>query len=154
MWGMSQPAARIAPFPHRYQIALESRAAGTSTIEAAPREPITGGPPPQFGGLPTSWSPEELLLSAATLCLMTTFDALARGRGPAVRYRCQATGTLDKSAAGLAFTSIEIAVELMGRAEDAEAARALLAKAERYCIVKNSLKPAVTVHASFVADHA
>jgi organic hydroperoxide reductase OsmC/OhrA len=149
---MTQTAHRVAPFPHRYEIALEAGQSGTSAIDAPPRPTIIGGPPPQFGGQVVCWSPEELLLSAATLCLMTTFDALARSRGETrIRYRCRASGTLDKTAAGLAFTSIAIAVELLGPAEVEETGRALLANAERYCIVKNSLKPPVSVTATFTA---
>jgi organic hydroperoxide reductase OsmC/OhrA len=53
---------------------------------------------------------------------------------------------LDKTPAGLAFTSIAITVEL--RVEEADRTRAeqLLQSAKRHCIVANSLKTAVELH--------
>jgi organic hydroperoxide reductase OsmC/OhrA len=149
---MSPNIARkpIAPFPHHYQVSLEGRPDGDGVLECAPRPPIVGGPPPQFGGEHVVWSPEELLLSAAALCLMTTFQAIAGSKSLAgIGWRCSAEGVLDRTASGPAFTSIRIEVELSGRAEQEQLAVELLHLAERRCIIKNSLKVPVEVSVSF-----
>jgi organic hydroperoxide reductase OsmC/OhrA len=135
-----------SPFPHHYDVQVSS--GSTGAILAGGRRPaIVGGPPPEFDGRPEWWSPEHLLLSAAGLCLMTTFQAFAARAGlPVESYASRVDGVLDKTPDGLAFTSIAITVDL--RVADADRTRAeeLLQSAKRHCIVANSLKTAVELH--------
>jgi organic hydroperoxide reductase OsmC/OhrA len=135
-----------SPFPHRYDVRLSARNEGA--ILAGGRRPdIVGGPPPEFDGRAEWWSPEHLLLSAAGLCLMTTFQAFAARAGLAIAgYESRVEGALDKTPAGLAFTSIRIDVDLQVAEEDRARADQLLQSAKRHCIVANALKPAVEVH--------
>lgn len=136
-----------APFPHHYRVELDGR-----VLAAPPRAPIAGGAPPQFGGKDVWWSPEELLLGAVALCLMTTFQALATRAGVAVRaYSSQVEGVLDKTAAGLTFTSIRVQVAIVVDADAVARAETLIHSAEKHCIVSNSLKTPPTVEASISA---
>ena len=117
-------------------------------MSSGPRPVLVGGPPPEFDGEPGSWSPEHLLLSAANLCLMTTYMALARKAGLEVAsYRSEAEGILDKTKEGLVFTRIGLRVEIQAPAERLEEARRLVETAEKYCIISNSLKRPVVVEA-------
>jgi organic hydroperoxide reductase OsmC/OhrA len=135
----------ITAFPHRYTVALSQ-----GLLSAPPRSPIVAGAPPQFGGSDRVWSPEELVVGAALLCLQTTFDAFARRASlTVVGWRGTGTGVLEKTAAGPAFTAIEIVVEIDVPAGAEEQARKLLASAERHCIVARALRAPVEVHASF-----
>jgi organic hydroperoxide reductase OsmC/OhrA len=137
----------IAPFPHRYSVTLADR-----QLSAPPRAPIAAGSPPQFGGSDRVWSPEELLVASALLCLSTTFDAFARRDGLAVHdWRGRGTGVLEKSANGPTFTSVELSVELTVAAGDEERGRRLLQTAEKHCIVSHTLRCPVRVE---VAIHA
>jgi len=130
----------IAPFPHRYSLTLDS-----DTLVAEPRDPIRTGTPPEFGGTDAVWSPEHLLLGAALACLKTTFDAYARHQGIAVHaWRGTATGVLAKTREVPAFTSIDLEVELVTHPGDEARAQALLATAERSCLVSRALS--VPVH--------
>lgn len=63
--------------PHRYTSTITRVARGLATIDAPPRAPLMGGPPPVLHGDPANWSPEHLLVSALGLCLFATFDAFA-----------------------------------------------------------------------------
>ena len=72
-----------ARFPHHYEVRVEGGSGG-AIVSAAPRPEFRGGPPVEFDGRDDWWSPEHLLLSAAGLCLKTTFEALARRAGVAV----------------------------------------------------------------------
>ena len=118
-------------------------------MSAPPRPEFRGGPPVEFGGRDDWWSPEHLLLSAAGLCLKTTFEAFAsRARLTVLAYSSRVEGTLDKTPQGLAFTSIEIAVELVVAEEDAARAGDLLRTAKDHCIVSNALKTPVQLTAS------
>ena len=140
-----------SPFPHHYDVQVSSGSAGA--ILAGGRRPeIVGGPPPEFDGRPEWWSPEHLLLSAAGLCLMTTFQAFAARAGLRVEdYESRVDGVLDKTAAGLAFTSIAITVDVRVAESDRTRAEQLLQSAKRHCIVANSLKTAVELQVVVLA---
>lgn len=113
-------------------------------MSAPPRPEFRGGAPPEFGGRDDWWSPEHLLLTAAGLCLKTTFEVFAaRARLTVLAYSSQVEGTLDKTPHGLAFTSIAIAVELVVAETDTARAGDLLRTAKENCIVANALKTPV-----------
>ena len=137
----------IAPFPHHYAVALAG-----GELTAGERQPILSGPPPQFGGSSAVWSPEELLVGAALLCLKTTFDAYARREQLTMHdWRGRATGVLDKGRDGAVFTVIELEVELVTEAREEERARTILATAERNCIISRALAAPVKVIARITA---
>lgn len=99
---VARPATkRIAPFPHHYELSVTAAAEGQGRIHAGQRPEIVGGPPAQFGGRDDWWSPEHLLLGAVSLCLLTTFRALADARGVSViGYSSLVKGILDRTAEG------------------------------------------------------
>ncbi|MBI4376863.1 MAG: OsmC family protein [Elusimicrobia bacterium] len=144
-----------APFPHHYEARLEWRESYPAQTSAYPRPSILCGPPPQFGGEEGWWSPEHLLLSAANLCLMTTYFALAaKSQIKIERYRSVAKGVLDRGAEGFVFTGIELDVSISVAPADQARAEALIQSAKKYCIISNSLKPQVTVKARIGSDKA
>ncbi len=131
----------IAPFPHRYTVRLVDR-----QLVAPPRAPIAAGPPPQFGGSDSAWSPEELLVAAALECLWTTFEAYARRDALAVQdWSGTGVAVLDKGSPVPRFTSIALRVELVVPAGDEERAHRLLQTAEQRCIISNALRVPVTL---------
>jgi len=141
----------VTTFPHRYEVNLSWPGQDAATVEASGRPPIEGGAPPEFGGRESWWSPEHLLLSALGLCLMTTFEALARkARLPVLGYACRAEATLDRTEKGLAFTAIGLRVEVTVAPADAERAPTLLASAKKHCLVANALAVPVTLDVAVV----
>ncbi len=135
------------PFPHRYTVALANRRLVSQT-----RAPIELGPPPQFGGSDTVWSPEELLVGAVLECLWTTFEAYARRDKLAVTsWSGTGTAILDRGLGVPVFTSIELVVDLVVAPDDLDLARRVLATAEQQCIISNALKIPITVRADIGA---
>jgi organic hydroperoxide reductase OsmC/OhrA len=134
----------IAPFPHRYAVALADK-----QLQAPPRVAIPAGAPPQFGGSDGVWSPEELLVGSALLCLSTTFDAFARREALVVRnWRGSATGLLDKGPTGPTFTAVDLRVDILVSPGDEERCRRLVETAEKHCIVSHALRCPVRVEAT------
>jgi organic hydroperoxide reductase OsmC/OhrA len=134
----------MEPFPHRYIVSLFE-----GQLSAPPRDPITAGAPPQFGGSEHVWSPEELLVGSVLTCLWTTFEAYARRDRIAIRHWAgSGAGILDRAAKVPAFTSIELSVHVEVDEGNEAQARALLEKAEANCIIANALKAPVVVKAS------
>jgi organic hydroperoxide reductase OsmC/OhrA len=110
--------------------------------------PIEAGGPPKFDGRDALWSAEHLLLSSLSLCLMTTFEALAAKAQVRVRrYTCRAEATVDRTEARLGFTAFVLHIEVEVASEDAERARRLLTSAKRHCPVANGLRAPVTLEA-------
>ena len=129
------------PFPHRYETGLRWIRGREAVLTGDGAPPIEGAPPPQFDGPPGRWSPEALLLSAAELCLMTTFLSVAeRAKLAVADYQSRTEAALDKTADGLVFTRILVRVRLSVYAEDVARAKDLLLKAKKFCIVSNALK--------------
>ena len=120
---------------------------GPATIEAPPRAALTVAAPPEFGGDPNSWSPEHLLLASIGGCFYATFRALAQRDTLSVHsFVCRVTGTVDKGPAGLTFSAIRLSVDVdVADAGQFALARSLLAKAERRCIVTQSLRIPVRI---------
>jgi organic hydroperoxide reductase OsmC/OhrA len=138
------PKPRVTPLPHDYEVSLQWEAGRTGLLSSDSRAAIVTGPPPQFGGEPEWWSPEHLLLSAVSSCLMTTFQAFAARQTLGVqRYSSAVKGMLAKTPTGITFTSIVISVELTAAPDRLVDAVRLLEEAKRHCIVANALKTPV-----------
>lgn len=136
------------PFPHHYTATILRADRAHANIEAPPRPALAGGPPPEFDGDASRWSPEHLLLSAIGLCLFTTFEVLAAGARLAVfDWRADVTGDVDRTSAGLAFTGFAISVDLKVEPAEVERARTVLEKAKNHCLVSNALQVPVKLSA-------
>jgi organic hydroperoxide reductase OsmC/OhrA len=141
-----------APFPHRYSTTIVRAGTSRGSIQAAPRPTISGGAPPEFGGDATLWSPEHLLMASLGLCLETTFEAFAaRDRLPLTGWTANVEGTLDRTPAGLAFTRIVVRVDVTVDAGAEDRARAVLARAEKACIVSAALRVPLEIEATVAA---
>ena len=138
------------PLPHRYGVALAWEGHGGARLTSGSRPAIEGGAPPEFDGRAEWWSPEHLLLSSLSLCLMTTFRAVAeKARLRLAGYESQAEATLDRISAGIGFTRLVLHVQVkVYEPEDVERARNLLTKAKTHCIVANALMPPVHLDAA------
>jgi organic hydroperoxide reductase OsmC/OhrA len=102
--------------------------------------------PAEFGGPGDCWSPETLLVGAVGDCVILTFRAVARAsKLPWISLHCDVTGTLDRIERTTQFTSFDVLAHLeVPAGTDPEQARRALEKAERTCLISNSLKG--TIH--------
>ncbi len=123
----------------------EMRKGVLSSEGLAPFEVAT---PPQFpGGHEGIWSPEHLYVASAEICLMTTFLSIAeKSRLEFVQYSSEAVGTLEKTAEGMLMTKIVIKPKVVIKDEGKkDRTLLLLDKAEKYCLISNSMKTAVSI---------
>jgi len=136
--------------PHRYTVAALSRAEGEITLESARLPSLASAAPAEFGGPGDRWSPETLLVAAVADCFALTFRAIARAsKLEWVSLRCEVEGTLDRVDRVMQFTSFQVRAALrVPPGSDAARARSLLEKAEKSCLITNSLKGASHLEAS------
>ena len=99
--------------------------------------------PPEFKGHDGVWTPEHLFVASVNTCFMTTFLAIAENsKLEFVSFKANAKGKLEKLD-GQGFTMTEITLRpklVITNARDAERASRILEKAERNCLISNSMK--------------
>lgn len=99
--------------------------------------------PPEFQGHDGVWTPEHLFVGAINSCFMTTFLAIAENsKLDFTEFSSKATGKLEKHAEeGLMMTLVVLRPRLTIRnARDEERALRILEKAEKHCLIANSIK--------------
>jgi peroxiredoxin-like protein len=99
--------------------------------------------PPEFKGHEGVWTPEHLFVASVNSCFMTTFLAIAENsKLDLVSFTAGAKGKLEKVAdQGFVMTEITLRPKLVLRnARDAERASRILSKAEKNCLISNSIK--------------
>jgi organic hydroperoxide reductase OsmC/OhrA len=135
----------MLPLPHDYFVNAAGVADGDVVLEAAGLPALRSASPPEFGGPGDRWSPEALLVGAVADCFILTFTAVARGsKLPWTGIRCNAVGRLDRVEGMTQFTGFELDVTLeVPSGTNRDLARHCLEKAERACLIANSLKAPV-----------
>lgn len=102
--------------------------------------------PPEFKGHDGAWTPEHLFVAAVNSCFMTTFLAIAENsKLEFVSFKAEAEGKLERvDGRGFIMTEISLRPRLViSHARDAERASRILEKAERNCLISNSVKTEV-----------
>jgi organic hydroperoxide reductase OsmC/OhrA len=129
-------------FPHRYSVAAISRTEGDVSLESAGLPALASAAPAEFDGPGDRWSPETLLVGAIADCFTLGFRAIARAsKLEWVSLRCQVEGTLERVERVMQFTGFEVRASLrVPPGTDPQRARSLLEKAEKTCLISNSLK--------------
>ncbi len=121
------------------------RAPGLLTLEVAT--------PPEFKGHAGIWSPEHLYVASVNACFMSTFLAIAElSKLEFVSFTCQAEGKLEKEEGrGYRMTEITLKPTLtVGYDHDRERATRILEKAEKNCLISNSINTAVRLEPEIV----
>jgi len=128
--------------PHIYSTQVTGAAGGDLRLSAPGLPDLMCNAPAQFDGPGNQWSPESLLMAAAASCFALTFRAIARASMLEwLHLECANHGTLERSGKGLQFTRIVTHVHLtVPVATSIEACQRTLEKAERDCLVTNSLR--------------
>jgi len=98
--------------------------------------------PPEFRGHDGVWTPEHLFVASVNSCFMTTFLAIAENsKLDFISFKAGATGKLEKVERGFAMTEIKLHPKLVIKsAADFDRANRILEKAEKHCLISNSIK--------------
>ncbi|HEY8049093.1 MAG TPA: OsmC family protein [Ramlibacter sp.] len=134
-------------FPHHYQARATGGVTGPVDVRGPAPAAIETWPPPEFDGQFGEWSPESLLVAAVADCFVLTFRAVARAAHLEWdRLDVDVAGTLERIDGVTRFTRMVVAPHLtIIHAGDAQRVQSLLEKAERGCLVSNSLTAEVVL---------
>ena len=128
--------------PHLYTVTASAAGSNNVILASAGVSDIESAGPPEFGGPGDVWSPESLLVAAVADCFVLTFRAIARSaKLDWLTLECKADGTLDKLDGMTQFTAFGVTAELLvPPGTNEKKAATLLQKAEKYCLITNSMK--------------
>jgi peroxiredoxin-like protein len=140
----------MKPYPHRYSVSGTMQGEATVRLASPGLPELESAAPVEFDGPGDRWSPETLLLGAVADCFLMTFRAVAKAsKFPWTRLRADAEGVLDRAEGVTRFTEIHLRAALEAPAgADVAAGERLLAKAEKGCLISNSLKCPVHLEAT------
>jgi peroxiredoxin-like protein len=130
------------PLPHKYRTTAAAMAGGGATTLTSPGlADLAIDAPTEFDGPGDKWSPETLLTGAVADCFVLTFRAVAAASKLDWKaVRCDVEATLERVDNVTRFSRFELKVLLTVPAGTEEArARRIVEKAERGCMVTNSL---------------
>ena len=129
-------------FPHHYAVTASSAADSNVALESPGLESLESAGPAEFGGPGDLWSPETMLVASVADCFILTFKAIARAsKFEWLSLRCDAVGNLEKVDKVTQFTGFRIraTLDVPEGTREVKALR-LLEKAEKSCLITNSLK--------------
>lgn len=136
---------RSEVYTYRTAVKWTEQKKGTITCEGKPD--IQVATPPEFKGHEGIWSPEDLYVASANICLMTTFLAVAERAGLTfTSYHCEAEGRLELVEGKFQVTVITLRPQIaLQSGSDAAKAKELIEKAEANCLISNSMKTRITL---------
>ncbi len=128
------------PFPHVYKVGVRCAAEGEVTLSGQGLPDLASMPPPEFDGPPGYWSPETLLTAAIADCFVLSFRAVAA----ASKFKweslsAEVEGKLERVDGVSRFTRFHTRARLIAPGADPARAKMLLEKAEKVCLISNSL---------------
>ncbi|MDB9866295.1 OsmC family protein [Pseudomonadales bacterium] len=144
-------------FPHIYHVTATAEPLENLNLTSAGLPVIASATPKEFGGPGDKWSPETLLIAAVADYFVLTFRAIASASAsklPWLTLTCAVAGHLDRQDGVTQFTAFDIVV-VLEVPQDTNEGRALrlLEKAEKNCLITNSLLAPAKLQASITINH-
>ena len=133
---------------HFYKTEVEWTGERHGELRAPALPQLTVDAPPEFKGHEGVWTPEHLFVASVNSCFMTTFLAIAENsKLDVVKFNADAEGKLEKvEGQGLMITQITLRPKLVVKSSrDAERALRIFEKAEKRCLIANSIRTETTL---------
>ena len=140
------------PKVYLYHTAVKWTEQRKGVISCSGKPDVQIATPPEFKGHDGIWSPEDLFVASANICLMTTFLSVAERAGLAfISYESEAEGKLELVDGKFQFTAITLKpVIVLPPGGDAAKTKELIEKAEANCLISNSMKARVQLDATIM----
>lgn len=127
--------------PHHYVVAASASIDSNVSLESPGLEGLESAGPAEFGGPGDRWSPETLLVAAVADCFILGFRAISRAaKLDWNNLSCDVVGRLERVDKVIRFTDFSITATLeVPEGTDADKSMRLMGKADKYCLITNSL---------------
>ena len=136
-------------YPHHYPATAKAAAEGNVAITSPGLVALETASPAEFGGPGDRWSPETLLVASVADCFILTFRAVARAsKLEWIAIECHVDGVLERVEKVTRFTAFNVRAVLdVPEGTTESKAQRLLDKAERSCLITNSMTADVHLEA-------
>lgn len=128
---------------HSYKTEIEWTGERHGELRAPALPTLDVDAPPEFRGHEGVWTPEHLFVASVNSCFMTTFLAIAENsKLELLKFHSDAEGTLEKvEGQGLMITHVTLRPRLVVKhCRDTERALRIFEKAEKHCLIANSIR--------------
>ena len=142
------------PVKYTYNTQLEWTGEKKGILKCKGKPDIIVACPPEFGGHPGIWSPEDLFLASVEVCTMTTLLWFTNKEDLTLKsYKSEAIGNVELVGGVFQFSSITIKVEInVLSEEDGLRVEKILKKVKRACLITNSIETDVHIEPEIVVD--
>ena len=140
-------------FPYFYETEVEWKEERKGELESPGLVSLQVAAPPEFHGHEGMWTPEHYFVAAVNSCFMTTFLAIAEmSKLEFVSFDSKAVGKLEKlDGTGFQITEVILKPRLVIRyGQDLEKAQRILVKAEKNCLISQSIRSTVILEPQLV----
>lgn len=140
------------PIKYEYQTSLCWTGEKKGTLSCEGKADIMVACPPEFGGHPGIWSPEDIFLASVEICTMTTLLWFTNKENLTLKsYSSKASGTVKMDGGVFKFSSITVKMMIGISSEDDRArVEKMSKKVERACLITNSIQTAVHIESEIV----
>lgn len=142
------------PVKYTYNTRLEWTGEKKGILKCKGKPDIVVACPPEFGGHPGIWSPEDLFLASVEVCTMTTLLWFTNKEDLTLKsYKSEAIGNVELVGGVFQFSSITIKVKInVLSEEDGLRVEKILKKVKRACLITNSIETDVHIEPEIVVD--
>ncbi len=135
------------PVKYAYQTNLEWNSENKGIMRSENKPDIDVACPPEFGGHPGIWSPEDLFVASVEVCMLTTFLWYIKKEDISIKsYKSKAEGTVEMIGGVFQFSLVEVKMKVeLCNGKDYEQVENILKKVKRACLISNSMKTKVTI---------
>lgn len=140
------------PVKYKYGTNLEWTSEKKGIIKSSNKTNIHVACPPEFGGHPGLWSPEDLFVASVEVCLLTTFLWYVNKEDIKITsYTSEAVGTAEmiKGVFKFSLIHVEINIELSDEKEYRKIEH-ILKKVKRSCLISNSIETEISIDSKII----
>jgi organic hydroperoxide reductase OsmC/OhrA len=132
----------MKPYPHVYSVSANGSPVGTVPVASPGPPDLETAPPAEFDGPADTWWPETFLVASVASCFILTFRGVSRAASFGwLSLECRVDGVIERAAGVVQFSRFTTRAKLTVLAgADRAKAHALLERAEKACLVANSLR--------------
>ena len=142
------------PVKYNYTTQLEWTGEKKGMLRCEGKPDIMVACPPEFGGHPNIWSPEDIFLASVEICTMTTLLWFTNKENIILKsYSSVASGMVELSGGVFQFSSITVKIKVcVSSKDDSSRVERLFKKVERACLITNSITTNVHIESEIVVE--
>ena len=142
------------PVQYRYNTGLKWTEEHKGILSSEGKPDIQVACPPEFGGHPNIWSPEDVFIAGVEICTFTTYLFLLEKKDiELVSYESSTEGVAQMKEGEFYFTDVWVRPKVViKKGEDLEEAKKAMGMVKRICLVTKSIISDVHIEADISAE--